>query len=362
MNEIVEEMNSIYFPEGLNSNKQAAGNRLVQLALLFLVCACLTVFAMPQETGQAAQEQPSEPAPQDEGFRIGVSVDQVFLSVSARSTGGGFVNDLQPEDILIFEDGILQKIENFYSQQVPVKVVLLIDASGSTTGAQSQIQNAALEFVKRLGEEDQVAIITFNHEIRQILDWTNDLDKVEMAMKRIYARGNTVLNDAIYVTFDDLLQSVDGKTAVIILTDGGDTGSTVSFGQAVDKAARSESIVYIVSKLEEAWASAIAFRSNSANMARFGGITPRELTDEYMLEMRRNLKRLADMTGGRVLDTSSFNSIEDVYAQVAEELKNQYYISYISTNKRKDGKWRQIELRSRRLGTVLRTRQGYYAN
>lgn len=359
MIETVEEMKFEESAGRSRQRKRRAGRHSLEMVLAFLFCACFFGYAMPQEAEQSAQEQvPAE----EEGFRIGVSVDQVFLSVSARSTGGGFVNDLKPEDIMIFEDGVLQKIENFYSQQVPVKVVLLIDASGSTTAAQSQIQNAALEFVKRLGEEDQVAIITFNHEIRQILDWTNDLEEVETAMKRIYARGNTVLNDAIYVTFDDLLRDVEGKTAVIVLTDGADTGSMVSFDQAMDKAVRSESVVYIVSKLEEAWASAIAYRSNSANMARFGGITPRELTDEYMLEMKRNLKRLADLTGGRVLDTSAFNSIEDVYAQVAEELKNQYYISYISTNKRKDGGWRQIEVKSRSLGTVLRTRQGYYAN
>ena len=346
-------------------------DRKIGKLILWAVFAAVSVIGFNPYTSaqEETQVQPGEQVPQgqeppaeEEGFRIGVSVDQVFLSVSARSAGGGVVKNLTKEDILIFEDGILQKVENFYSEQVPVKVVLLVDASGSTTGAQAQIQNAALEFVKRLGEEDQVAVISFNHEIRQLLDWTNDPAKVENAMKRIYARGNTVLNDAIYVTFNDLLRDVDGKTAVIVLTDGGDTGSMVSFSQAIDKAAHSESVVYIVSKLEEAWASAIAFRSNSAAMTRFGGITPRELTDDYMLEMRRNLNRLADLTGGRVLKAASFNSIVDVYAQVADEIKNQYYISYISTNKRKDGKWRKIEVRSRNLGTDLRTRQGYYAN
>ena len=332
--------------------------------LIFCITACFS-YAWAQEQQVQPQEpdvQGQEPPAEEQGFRIGVAVDQVFLSVSTRSTGGGFVKNLTKEDVLIFEDGILQKVENFYSEQVPVKVVLLIDTSGSTSSTQVKIQNAALEFVKRLGDEDEVAIVTFNHEIRQLLDFTNDLDKVENAMKRIYARGNTVLNDAIFVTFDDLLRDVEGKTAVIVLTDGGDTGSMVSFSQAIDRASRSESVVYIVSKLEEAWAAAISMRSDSAFMTRFGGITPRELSDDYMLEMKRNLKRLADLTGGRVLNAASFNSIVDVYAQVAEELKNQYYISYVSTNKRKDGKWRKLEVRSRSLGTVLRTRQGYYAN
>ncbi len=337
---------------------------------MWTVCVAFAIAGFSVNTlGQATQSQPQEqviqvqePPAEEEGFRIGVAVDQVFLSVSARNTGGGVVKNLTKEDVLIFEDGVLQKVENFYREQVPVKVVLLIDASGSTTSDQAQIQSAALEFVKRLGKEDRVAVIAFNHEIRQLLDWTNDPDKVENAMKRIYARGNTVLNDAIFVTFNDLLRDVEGKSAVIVLTDGGDTGSMVSFDQAIDMASRSESVVYIVSKLEVEWARAIARRSDPAIMAQVGGFTPKNWTDEYMLEMKRNMKRLADLTGGRVLNAASFNSIVDVYAQVAEELKNQYYISYISTNKRKDGKWRKLELRSRNMGTVLRTRQGYYAN
>jgi len=334
------------------------------LGLSLLFSTCLSTAAAqenPTPPPEAATQGEQAPAG-EEGFRIGVSVDQIFLSVSARSTGGGFVKDLTAEDFLIYEDGVLQKVENFYSEQVPVKVVLLIDASASTSSAQAEIQNAALEFVRHLGEEDQVAIITFNHEIRQILDWTNDQNKVETAMKRIYARGYTVLNDAIYVTFNDLLRDIDGKTAVIVLTDGADVGSMVSFSQAMDRAAHSESVVYVVSKLEQAWAEAIAFRSNSANLVPYGGITPRELTDGYMLEMKRNLNRLADLTGGRVLNAASFNSMEDVYAQVADEIKNQYYLSYVSTNKRKDGTWRKIEVRSRSMGAVLRTREGYYAN
>jgi VWFA-related protein len=89
---------------------------------------------------------------------------------------------------------------------------------------------------------------------------------------------------------------------------------------------------------------------------------PKHLSDDYILQMKRALQRLANVTGGKVLNTGSFSSLTDVYAQVAEELKNQYYVSYIPMNKKKDGAWRTIELRSRRGDVVLRTRQGYYAD
>ena len=93
---------------------------------------------------------------------------------------------------------------------MPVSVVLLIDASGSTRFSQLAIRQAALRFAKSLSEEDRIAIITFNDAPRLILDWTSSLNKVRYALETIYAKGPTVMNDALYVTFDDLLKDVGG--------------------------------------------------------------------------------------------------------------------------------------------------------
>ncbi|MCH8015446.1 MAG: VWA domain-containing protein [Acidobacteria bacterium] len=322
------------------------------LALLLLF---LGLFPAGQE--ESRQEESSQEQ-QGEGFRIGVAVDQVFLSVNARSITGGFESNLTREQIQVFEDGVQQEIVNFYSQGVPVHVVLLIDISGSTRSTQGEIHQAALGFAKSLDSEDRVAIITFNDAPRLILDWTNDIEKVEVALGSIYAKGSTVLNDALYVAFDDLLASVEGKSAVIALTDGIDTSSMVDSAETMNLAIRSESMVYVVSKLEEYWAGAVA-----ARMAyqRRTGYVPKQLTDSFILEARRFLQRLARQTGGKVLDAQAFFSLSDVYRQVAEELKNQYYISYISSNILKDGKWRQVEVRARPAGVVVSTRPGYYA-
>ena len=101
----------------------------------------------PQDSGQNSSQSSSDEPSQDQGYHIGVRVNQVFLSVNARSVNGGFVRDLTKDDFLVFEDGRLQKIVNFYSEKVPVKVVLLIDASGSTQFTQVDIRNAALAFI-----------------------------------------------------------------------------------------------------------------------------------------------------------------------------------------------------------------------
>lgn len=311
----------------------------------------------PQEAERREDQQATEPA-SDEGFRIGIAVDQVFLSVNVRSYQGGFVRGLAPEDFVVLEDGVPQRIVNFYSEAVPVSVVLLIDISGSTRHTQGEIRRAALEFSRRLSPEDEVAIITFNDQPRLILNWTNDLEKIEIALESTYPKGATVLNDALYVTFDDLLRGREGKKGVILFTDGVDTGSMVSFNEALDLAVRSEAMVYVVSKLDEYWAEAIAARMQFRSRAQ---IVPKVLTDEYIIDVKRALERITTLTGGKVLDAQAFASLTDVYAKVAEELKNQYYISYIPSNVNKDGRWRAIEVRVNRPGVIATTRQGYYA-
>ena len=347
-------------------------NEKVLLPPLVLLISLFSPL-LPQSQGEPPSEQAETPAQQaevpaepsdtpseqsDEGFRIGVAVDQVFLSVSARSVRGGFVKDLTREDFRVYENERLQEIVNFYSEKVPVRVVLLIDASGSTRHSQAEIRRAALRFVESLSEEDEFAVITFNHQPRLILNWSNDRNKIKTALESVYARGNTVLNDALYVTFDDLLQGVRGKSAVILLSDGIDTGSMVSFDESMDLALRSGSIVYVVSKLEEYWASAIGYRQQLQSQSR---MIPKELTDSFILEQKRALSRIASLTGGAVLDTRAFSDLTDIYAQVAEELKNQYYVSYIPTNQAKDGTWREIRVEVNRGGIAVGTRQGYFA-
>ncbi|HRV09121.1 MAG TPA: VWA domain-containing protein [Acidobacteriota bacterium] len=311
-------------------------------------CLGLSGGSVPQ------QEDGQEP----EGFRIGVAVNQIFLPVSVRYRGGGFVEGLTQEDFLVYENGVLQHIENFYSERVPVKVVLLVDASGSTYYSQADIRRAAIEFAKRLSPEDQVAVVSFNHQAKLLLDFTSDPDLVDLALKKIYAKGNTVLYDALYVTFDDLLKGVNTKTAVILLTDGIDTGSMVSFQDVLQLTLQASSPIYVVSKVDEYRAEAIGLRRllRSRNQ-----IIPDTLEDAFIQERAEGLKRLADLTGGRYLSTRDFASLTDIYGQVAEELKHQYFMSYVPVNRERDGSWRSIEVKVRRGDVVARTRRGYYA-
>lgn len=318
-----------------------------------------SLFILIGIIGSAAAEGLAQEPPESQPeFKIGVAVDQVFLSVTARALSGGFFKGLTRNDFRVLEDGIEQEIVNFTQEAVPVSVVLLIDASGSTRFSQLAIRKAALRFAESLSGEDHIAIITFNDAPRLILDWTNSMSKVRYALETIYAKGPTVMNDALYVTFDDLLRNVEGKTAVMMLTDGVDTRSMVRLEEAIDLATHSDAIVYAASKLDEYWAMAIQTRQA---IRAHGQLVPNVLTDSYILEARKGLRRLANLTGGRVLEAQAFSSLTEIYETVAEELKNQYYLSYIPSNKKRDGTWRTLEVRSRRLGVAVKTRSGYFA-
>src|SRR5690606_2060415 len=253
-----------------------------------------------------------------------------------------------------------QEIANFYSQEVPIHAALLIDASGSTRHTQSQIRRAALQFTESLKPEDRVAIVTFNDAPRLIMNWSNDRGRINLALESIYAKGPTVMNDALYVTFDDLLDGIEGKKAVILLTDGVDTGSMVSFEEARELALRSEAMVYVVSMLKEYWTGAIGARQQYAIR---GMSIPVVLSDDHIIQVRRDLQSLAEVTGGKVLETEAFTNLTEIYSQVAEELKNQYYISYVPKDRRKDGTWREVEVRVKfRPDVLVSTRKGYYAD
>jgi Ca-activated chloride channel homolog len=315
------------------------------------------------------QEQSPQPAPPPEqiqdqeeerprGFRIGVDVNQVFLSVNAHARQGGFLKGLQKDDFQVFEDGVRQEIVNFYGEEVPLHVVLLIDISGSTQNMQSDIRRAAMQFARQIKPHDRVAVVAFSNAPVLIQDWTNDIESVETSLRNIYAKGMTVLNDALYVVFDDLLRGIEGKKAVILFTDGVDTASTVSFDSALELGVQSEALIYVVSKLDQYWSEAIAIRAHLQSRAQ---IIPKELSDEHIISVKRALERLCFLTGGRFLDARAFASLEDIYTTVAEELRNQYYLSYIPSNVVRDGGWRSIEVRVNRLGAAASTRPGYYA-
>ena len=319
-------------------------------SLILSVLLCLFIFLIGVYPA-LAQEQ--KPAPDQPPFKIGVEVELVNLPVSARLDTGGFAKGLQQTDFHVFEEGVEQEISLFVQESVPVHVALLIDVSGSVENVWGTIRNAARRFAAALSAQDRLAMIAFNYQPRLILDWTADFKLADKAMGKILPKGSTALFDAIYVAFDDLFAKVDGKKAVILLTDGFDNSSQVQYESMLDLAVRSNALIYVVSETQ-------ALRDNLEYLNRKEGgqiaINPMDFA-----AVDNMLKHLTWQTGGRVLYPQSFGDLGNAYTEVAEELANQYAIGYVPHNRIKDGKYRQVKVEVNRADVRLSTRPGYYA-
>ena len=205
------------------------------------------------------------------------------------------------------------------AEEVRILFKSFVQSRINRTFSQKSIQGAAYRFAEKLDKDDRVSIITFSSKVRLILDWTNDLNRVRTKLKSIWAKGKTVLNDAVYVTYDDLFKDLPGKKAIILLTDGVDVGSLVGFEDVLNLAERSEATVYVVSLLQEYRHMAEEVRIE--RRARLLPI-PLSLQEDYIRRSGRFLTRLSRNTGGRIFNAASATELSDIYEEVAQEIKN----------------------------------------
>jgi Ca-activated chloride channel family protein len=273
-------------------------------------------------------------------FRGGI--DLVSLDVCVRDSTGRFLTGLAPEDFLVLENGKPQRVSFVMpSGTLPLRALLLIDRSGSMHGAKlERAVEAAGLFARRLGPADQLGIIAFNQQAARLHPFSNDLSGVPAALASVTATGSTSLYDALLVAANDLLRArsdalPDTREAVIVLSDGEDTGSLVGFDEVLPALRRSGALVYTVSLRE------------SAKGEWLGASWP--------------LLALARDTGARALGVPSLDALPALYAEIDAEVRHLYRIGYVSNDERRNGQWRSVAVRVRSGDARVRTRAGYYA-
>ncbi len=264
-----------------------------------------------------------------------VQVNRVVMYATAYSNKGErhYALDLQKEDLVLEEDGVKQKIVDFYVEKRPVTLAVILDSSGSMQPAMDKVHNAASRFVDSLALEDKALVIDFDEKVYLLQDLTNDKDQLRRAITSTNALGGTALYDALYASFRRL-RGIEGRKAIILLTDGDDTSSKFSFKRVLDEAKISDIIIFPI------------------------GLG----TTVLDIDLRRILKTLAEETGGRASFPSKVEDLEAVYKDISEELKSQYYITYEPSNAVWDGRWRKIKMYGAPGKDLdVRTRSGYYA-
>lgn len=329
--------------------------KLGRLAFLLLVVAFASGYRAAG-AGQAGEQEKKAPGAQkdeQESFKIGVEVNLVTVPVTVRKPGGGFVKGLPQQAFQILEDGVPQEILYFAQEGVPTRIAIVLDISGSVRYEWGSIKLATKRFVEHLTPEDKFALVTFNEETRLKMDWDHGPSRLDAVLTSVYCKGNTNLWDAIWVVSTEVFKDIREKKAIIIMSDGLDNGSTVSYSDMLNSAVRSEAMIYVVSKTEAVRQSIMY---NMAQQRIYDN-----LPHEVFVQADMALKNLSYETGGRVLYPNSFGQLDDVYAQVDEELRNQYTIGYISSNKVKDGSYRRISVGVSQPAVTVSARPGYYA-
>jgi VWFA-related protein len=276
---------------------------------------------------------------------FGVGIEIINLNVSVTDPRNHYVTDLGAPDFAVYEDGIKQELSLFTNENLPISLVLMIDSSASMDEKMPVAQTAAIRFTKTLRPEDSAQIVQFNDRATVLQDFTADQAELEAAVRRTRAAGPTALHNALYVALKDLtkLKKRDElrRLAVVLLTDGEDTASLITDEQVIDLAKKTEINIY-----------AISLRPNR----------PQDRERMSFSQAAHLLTVLTRETGGQVHFPNSLSELDSVYDRIAEELRTQYSIGYVSNNARRDGKWRRIVVRvPERESLVVRHKLGYYA-
>jgi VWFA-related protein len=320
-----------------------------------LMLLCFSILTAAGLWSQQPQEPSPSPDSEQDAYKIGVEVNMVSVPVTVRRPEGGFIKGIPKSAFHIYEDQEPQEIVFFAQEALPTRIAVVLDSSGSVRSEWGTIKHATRKFVEQLKPEDQFSLVSFADDIRLKMDWGRRTDRVDAVMTSIYCKGNTKLWDAIWVVCKDVFKGIQEKKAMIIMSDGLDNESMVSYSEALKTAVQSEAAIYVVSKTE---AVRQMIMYEEAKRGYYDNIS-----HEVFVQADLALRRLAYETGGRVLYPNNFGQLDNVYAEVDEELRSQYTVGYISSNSAKDGTYRRIDVRVDTQGAAanVSSRPGYYA-
>jgi VWFA-related protein len=337
---------------------------------------------------------------QQPNFSTDVKVVNLFATV--RDKDGRIVKNLTKDDFSLAEEGRPQTIRYFAQQtDLPLTLGLLVDVSGSERRMLSEERQASRAFLEKVlrPEKDKAFVIRFAHEVELLQDLTPSREKLEKSLDLLDSAqpdqntnngsnngsgggpyggrgggrrggGGTALFDAVYLGADEVMKPVSGRKALILLTDGEDNGSKESLTEAIASCGRSDVIGYSIRIADDENAFSRGFGGPGMGGGRHGGMgggmggggmgggrgrPPMEHVDG-----KKILKQISKETGGAYFEKSKKKSVDDIYAQIEDELRSQYSIAYTPDAGGESG-FRKITLTTNKSGLVVQTREGYYA-
>lgn len=276
------------------------------------------------------------------GYTFRRDVEEVVLNATVVDDKNHLVNDLTQNDFHVFEDGTPQTITSFQHQDIPVSMGILVDNSGSMRDKRAAVNAAALDLVKASNPDDEAFIVNFSDEAFIDQDFTSDLKKLRDGLAHIDSKGGTALYDAVVASADQLAKAAKRpKQVLLVVTDGEDNASTLNLEQTIRRVQDLQGpVVYSIGLL----------------FGEDGG-------GREAHRAKRALQMLSNETGGIAYFPHSLAEVDEICAEVAHDIRNQYTIGYHSTKPPSQGGYRLVKVVASAKGRgklVVRTRSGYY--
>jgi Ca-activated chloride channel family protein len=289
----------------------------------------------------AASLVPAGLAGQQATFRAGIDVVNFGVTVTDRR--GTFITDLNIEDFEILEDGKKQTPTYFArgdqaTAAPPLHIGLLFDTSGSMGEDIKLARSAAVRFLNTLTDAVDMTLVDFDTEVRVATYGQKDFPRMVERIRSRQPSGYTAMYDALGVFLDGAAEN-EGRTILLLYTDGGDTRSAIALGDVMTLVQASDVTIYAVGFLEH--------QSSSARVVQ-----------------RAQLTRMAETTGGQAFFPTAMKDVEAAYDKVVAQIRAQYSLGYVSTNTALDGRWRRVQIRLVRpdlKDARLQSRRGYFA-
>ena len=363
-----------------------------KLSLILLLSVSFLPFSVYAQSGRKISEPKqtkTEPAkPADDGITTETKINPegetvegdvirfdtalVTVPVTVMDRNGRYVPELRRDQFKLMENGVQQKIAYFATTDAPFSVVLLIDTSGSTDFRLKDIQDAAIQFVGKLKPTDSVMVMSFDDRIEVQCKTTTDRSMIEKAIRRTRTGGGTRLYDAVDEILRKQLQTIQGRKAVVLFTDGVDTTShRASYDSTIRLAEESDAPIYSVDYDTSGFGGGMGGgiplpggrgRILGLPLPTPGGIPGGSMPGSSSGDYRRAiayLHALSNATGGRFYSGDSMFGIAQAFTWIAEELGRQYSLGYYPSTQGKDGERRQIKVSVTESDLVVKSRDSY---
>ena len=341
----------MYFPTRYATKITAASFSLVTVTVFFVLAAHSQEPAAQDKPAAAAPSQSPSPTQKQQKLlgtelddrSVITNTDLITLTVTVTDTYGRYVSGLSKSAFAVFDNKQQQEITYFSDDDSPVSVGVIFDVSGSMSGEKvKRARDALAKFIQTSHDSDEYFLIAFNSRAQLLLDKTRDGDSILNKLTFVETKSQTALYDACYLGVEKVQRGSHNKRALLLISDGQDNDSRYTFNELRKLLKESDVTLYGIGIL------------NGSDAGSAMGMEGQGILDE-----------LAGVSGGKAFFPRSTAEMDDIFEQIALELRHQYSIGYRPDAFATDGKWHRVKVKvtpPRGLPKLfVRSKEGYYA-